>query len=93
MFAQHPAQPHLFANFDGTKAHGVLVVTVASNRISQQIRQAARHARAQVHSSRAQNHSHARGHIFTSVLANAFDYGESAAVADCKSFAHASRDV
>ncbi len=77
----------------GDKSHRVLVVAVATDGIAQQIRQAAGHAGAQIHSRRTQNHGDASRHIFATVLANAFDDGERAAVAHRKTFAHSSRNV
>src|SRR5206468_12554640 len=60
---------------------------------AQHIGKAAGHSGAEVQPHRAENKGQAAGHVFTAVLAHAFDYGESAAVANGKTLSGAARDV
>src|SRR3954447_24524540 len=80
MFTQNPAQPDFFPDLDRSKPYRLLVISVTPDGIAKHVSQSAGHARAKVHPSGTQNDSHARSHVFASMLSNAFDYGESAAV-------------
>src|SRR5258708_35988558 len=93
MFTQYATQPQLFPHFDWRRADRLLVVSIASNRIPQGVGQTASHSRAEVHSRWSQNHGHTCGHVFATVLTNAFDHGECTAIPDRESFAHPARDV
>src|SRR4030095_7780168 len=58
---------------------------------SKHISEAACHARTKIQAERSQNQDHSSGHIFATVLADAFDHGQSAAVTDGKPFARTPR--
>src|SRR5206468_10795563 len=50
------------------------------------------HAGAEVPPRRAENGNHSRRHVFAAVVSDAFDYRQSPAVSNRKSFAHAARE-
>src|SRR4030095_13972881 len=56
------------------------------------IGQAAGHAGTKIQAEWAEDQDDATGHVFATVLANAFDHGERATIADGKAFAGAARD-
>src|SRR3984893_3857778 len=93
MLAQYPAQPELLPDLHWSQAHRVLVVTVAANRVAQEIAEASGHARAQVPTCRPQDDGDAGGHVFASMLANPFHHRQGATVADGKSLPHSPRNV
>src|SRR5271170_396058 len=93
MFLQQRAQPTFFlvadavANFGA--AHKFVVAIVASERIAKNVGEPAGHAGPEIHARGAQDYGDARGHVFATVMAGAFDDGERATIAHGKAFADA----
>ena len=93
MAPQEHAQPQFLTHFERLDVDRVRVIAVSCERIAQRVGHAAGHARAQIHSGGAEDCHHARRHVFAAVLADAFDHGQRAAIADGEAFSGAAGDV
>src|SRR5215475_144871 len=85
MLFERLTQPLFFLRFDFRKSYK-LAVQHSLGFSPQNVRQAARHSGAKIQSDGPKNDGHAAGHILASVLANAFDDSQRAAVANGKTF-------
>jgi hypothetical protein len=91
VFLESAAEPSLFVGIDFSKRHKVTVKNILGFG-AQNIGEAAGHAGAEIETERAEDDGDAAGHVLATVLANAFDHGESAAVANGKALPSASGD-
>src|SRR5579885_737198 len=86
------ADPAFLFPFQIVKAHEVAVEQVAGFR-AQEVGEASGHAGAEIQAERSKDQSDAARHIFAAMLANAFDDGKGAAVADGEAFTGAAGDI
>src|SRR5258706_7899008 len=91
VLAQSAAKPGVFAAGDFFSVHKIKVQNVFGFG-AEYVGEAAGHAGTEIEAERAENEDDAAGHIFATVLANAFDHGEGAAVANGEAFAGAACD-
>ena len=91
MFAQRAAQPSVFAAGDFFRGDKIAMQNIFGFR-AQNVREAAGHAGTEIQAERTENQNDAAGHVFAAVLADAFDHGECAAVANGETFACAAGD-
>src|SRR5713226_7266985 len=86
MFAQRAPQPCVFVAgnfFDAYKFAVQHVFRFGAKNVCQ----AAGHARSEIQTERTEHQHHAAGHVLAAVLADAFDHGESATIANSEAFA------
>src|SRR5579883_2966714 len=86
------ADPAFLFPVQVVKAHELAVEQVAGFR-AKEVGEASGHAGAEIQAERPKDQSNATGHVFAAMLANAFDDGESAAVANGETLTGAASDI
>jgi hypothetical protein len=91
MLFEDVAQPSFFLGANFVESDEIAVnhfIGFAAKNVGE----AAGHAGAEIKAERAEDEDHAPGHVFAAMLADAFDDGESTAIANSKTFAGAACD-
>src|SRR5258707_9693186 len=91
VFLEGAAQPIFFVGIEFGEGDEIAVKDVFGFG-AQDVSEATGHAGTKIQAERTKDEGDAAGHVFATVLADAFDNGESAAVADGEAFARASGD-
>src|SRR5438874_832017 len=91
MLAQSSPQPVIFAAGNFVNADEFAMQHIFRFG-AENICEATSHARSEIEADWTEHQNDAASHVFAAVLANAFDDGESAAVANCKAFTGATSD-
>src|SRR6476661_4129502 len=85
---QHAAEPDLFALFD-FRERNEIAMNYLVGFAAQHVGKAASHARPEIQAERTKDEHDTAGHVFAAVLADSFDDGERAAIANGKTLASA----
>src|SRR5215470_17546161 len=91
MFTKHAAQPNILCSGNLLGGHEVALQHIFGFG-AENVGQAPGHSRPEIETDRSEDQSNTAGHVFAAMLANAFDYGKRATVADGKALARSPSD-